>query len=757
MSELNLSCSTEPLSDSVETNISYDSNQASSITPNVGEMEIEFCNKSNLDNMEKFLKCFTTKVNAATTNEKQKNDYFNMCSELIEEYSSFIKHLNKEDSNIFDNIDLAQNFVVERLRQNDSAQKRQIQIEAAPGYVEPREFALGTRWEMKKQKDGSSVPQLIDSKYQYISIIKTLHALFKNQHFRNVYVEYNKVGSILRPKSIAGAYVDFRCGLVFKTNELYQKYPDSLQLKIMTDDFTVANPLGPRSSTHKLCGMYFLIENLPNEYLSRVDNIFVICLAHSNDLKTKETDFNDLWRVVLEEISLLENTGIEIGDGITIRGTISRLSGDNAGLSQYMCFAESSQATYFCRICKMTKSECRGMCVEDRTLYRTLEDYESCLKMIENSTKVDFKQTFGIKRYCLLNDLKYFNIFKNKSVDPMHDLNEGVVPFLLKHFFSLLISLKILNENALQQKFLFFDYGDLQTKNKPSLIDLKKGTLDQTGSQIMCLFRHCPYILYEYREHDKLKSAWKCILSLLRICQIVYSTRVTDADIEMLNENVAEHLQLIREVFNLDFINKHHILTHYGSLISEMGPLIHMSMMRGESKHQDLKRIISSNRNFVNITKTIMKKHQERLALKSNTFLDEIKMGKRIRETEFSEEDATLVEVFFDPSNCIQLNWLQINGLPYKQKLFVLKDKTFYRIEGIFYDDSKYFFLCVAWKSEEFDYFLNSMRIKESEPIVKVVLPYLGLDNKKSFEAKRFNCSHYIIAENLDVSDYGGN
>lgn len=709
--------------------------------------------------MAEFLRSFAVNINGISNTEKQKNEFFGLCCELIKMFHSFSKNLNEENSNRLatsEVLDLAYNFVSEKLHLHSSAAKRQKLVESSDKYVEPKEYMLGTHWEMKKvdSENNQSIPKLLGSKFHFVHITETIRALFKNEHFRRVYLEYNKENSVLRHKCVPEVFKDFCCGSVFQNNELYQKYPNSLQIKIFSDDFGVTNPLGPRATTHKLYGMYFTIQNLPKQYLSKVENTFLICLAHSDDLKTKETDHNDLWRLVLEDVRYLETEGVDIGDGIVVRGSISYLTFDNLGGSQCLGLAESSQAIYFCRICKMPKCDCQTVSEEDPSVLRTLDDYKRCLTIIENSTKVDFKESLGIKRYCVLNDLKYFNIFINKSVDPLHDLNEGTIPFLLRHFFSLLISLKIVNESTLQQKFQFFDYGFLQTKNVPALVDIKKGSLNQTGSQIMCLFRHTPFVLYEFKDHSKLKSAWKCVQSLLRVSQIVHSTCITYEDIQFLKDFITEHLELIQTVFGTTLINKHHMLVHYPNLIVEMGPVIFMSTMRGESKNQDLKRIISSNRNFVNITKTIVNKHQARLAQKSDTFCDEIKTSKKCKQEHMNDEDKQLVEIHFDSSHYTELDWLQINNFHYKRGLFLLKEDTFYRIERIFHSNLNYIFLCVVWKKEKFDCFLNSVEIKELAPIVKVALLYSELNQKKLFEAKRLNNTHYIIADTLDVTRF---
>lgn len=80
---------------------------------------------------------------------------------------------------------------------------------------------------MKKANDGSTLPQLIDCKYQYISIIETLRALiFKNQRFREIYEEYNKEGSITNalPECIQISAVDRRSKIMSSIKSIQIAY-----------------------------------------------------------------------------------------------------------------------------------------------------------------------------------------------------------------------------------------------------------------------------------------------------------------------------------------------------------------------------------------------------------------------------------------------------------------------------------------------------------------------------------------------------
>lgn len=230
-----------------------------------------------------------------------------------------------------------------------------------------------------------------------------------------------------------------------------------------------------------------------------------------------------------------------------------------------------------------------------------MEKYVKQLKIISESVKVDYKETRGIKRYCLLNDLRYFSIFENLTADIMHDINEGAIPFLLRKLFELLLFNKILSEEELKMKIQFYDYGHTNKSNVPSVLKLDSSNLGQNSNQMKCLFFHIPFILHKYRNKNVLKKVWICITSLLEICQIVYSYKVTESHLQNLSNTVHIHLQSIQRLFNVLLIPKYHLMTHYSTIFRKMGPLIHLSMMRFEGKHKTLKDYAHQTNNFINI------------------------------------------------------------------------------------------------------------------------------------------------------------
>lgn len=148
------------------------------------------------------------------------------------------------------------------------------------------------------------------------------------------------------------------------------------------------------------------------------NNIYLICLCNSNDLKSKETDFNNIWSLIVEDIGYLENVGIDIGNNVNVKGTLSYLSYDNLGGNSSLGLIESFQAFFYCRICELAKEKCQHSSKVDPKLLRNKKTYMEPIAIVDAFEKVNFSQTKGIKRFCVLNDLKYFHFTENISVDP---------------------------------------------------------------------------------------------------------------------------------------------------------------------------------------------------------------------------------------------------------------------------------------------------------------------------------------------------
>lgn len=704
--------------------------------------------------MGEFLELFNNNVCGLMLNVETSNSIYQLCISLVRKVSQFNIQLIIDDNgmNTAQAIDMSTNAICNKFSEYSTNYKRCKKFESSEMYVAPQQLSLGVRWDMVKEIGATvSIPSLLQCKYQYVPITKTINALFQREDFRSAYLNYNQSNE---KNSTRGVYTDFRSGSVFKSNELYKSHPNSLQIEIGTDDFEVCNPLGSKSTLHKICAVYFSIKNMPPQYRSKLDNIFLVALCHSDDLKTKYTDINDVWRVVVNDISQLEE-GIYVGDGLTIKGTLAHLSSDNLGANMSLGFVENFGKTdFYCRFCECNRFECKSLHKEMPSKRRTKQSYAEQLTTIQNSEKVDLKSTKGIKRCCELNRLKYYHMLETMTPDIMHDLNEGIIPFLLRKIFKYCISKKIIGEDELKSKIQFHDYGFKNRTNSPSILRMDKGNLNQNATQSLCLFRHIPFILYSLRE--KLKDVWICVESLLRITQIAYSSRIDEDDLKDMENCIQIHLESVKKYFSVETIPKHHFITHYPAVIRSMGPLNTMSMMRFESKHKTLKEFARGNNNFMDITKTLALKHQQMISLVNSSYTDTFTNGKLTKVNDmFPKDYVELLRKYIDwDEDIYETNWLQHNIFNYREGLLIFTQNNLLEIQKIIINNFNYYFVCVQYDIIEYNKFLNSIRIQKRQQICHSVVKFSSLDNKTVYEKQILDGEYYIILDTLDLKNY---
>lgn len=695
--------------------------------------------------IESFLKCFTAEITKLRLNRSKTNIVYHQISLLLSNTSTFTKKLIT-DNNGMDNLQSVEKsfkHVSEKLSEFTTTYKRNKYFKKNEMYVEPREIAIGLRWDLvREHRTLTTVSKLVQNKFVYVSMIETLSSLFKRQDFREAFFQ--------RHKLVADAYSSFRSGKTFRSNELFQSNENSIQIQIAVDDFEICNPLGSRSTLHKITAFYFCVRNVPQKYLSKLNNIYLLAACNTDDTKTLYTDINDVLRPIVKEIKFLEEFGINIDPETNLKGTVVNMSYDNLGGQICLSLVESFRtSSSYCRVCECVQAECKKLCVEDETKIRNRDKYQQQLNVISCSSKVDFMETLGVKRYCVLNDLKYFNIFDNISVDIMHDLNEGVIPFLMKQLFKLCLSSKIITLEGLNGKIKNFDFGVLNRGHVPSSIILEKHSLNQNASQSKCLFESLPFILFDEQNDAHLKKVWDCIESLLIIVQIAYSMVIKKTDVEVLREKVRIHLDLVQRLFKIDLIPKHHLLLHYARVIEHMGSLVPMSMIRFEAKHKDLKQISRNSINFINPTKSLSVMHQQNISVCTETYKDSIEHGIS------SNVPGEFFDMYdFDKplrQSIFEIKWLKLNDWTYRPGLFIIDSGVLCEIINIFQCVTDFIFLVRDFECSKYFTNLNSLKIQLKFPYNCRALYLKTLKNAQVYEKKVYNGEFYIIVDTLDT------
>lgn len=321
--------------------------------------------------MEQFLDEFISTVIDMKLTSNNLNILFKLFMNFNVHMRRFNTCLLQESNNFSEILEMTTDFVQNKFFDVSTAHNRNKKCSKHSIYVKPKEIAIGTRWEMQRVKSKGKrmcIPRLVQNSFYVISVAETLRALFGQEEFREMYMNYNSNRS---HSYTEGTYIHFCCTKTFQESELFKLHPNSIQIQLSYDDFGICNPLGAKANRHQTGALYMSINNLPPQYLSKRSNIYLVGIFNANDTKTKETDFNNIWNGIIGDLQFLETVGIDIDNNINLKGTLTSLAFDNLGANTALGFSGGFNAANFCRICKATKQECQHLTKIEDSMYRT--------------------------------------------------------------------------------------------------------------------------------------------------------------------------------------------------------------------------------------------------------------------------------------------------------------------------------------------------------------------------------------------------
>lgn len=724
----------------------------------VYENEEKSTSAAATEEFNRYLVSFAKKIIKLNLKQKDTNLIFEMSMSLLTHFTN----LNKQwifdidpNNNASDLLDLTHNIAFQHFLSYRSTYKQNKILVANENFVKPIEKPIGTRYEMKKTRsfDGRIVyiPREIQCMVTFVPIVPTIKSLFACEKFAKMYFQYNMTnGSNVVGRDGSKSCTSFSSGSAFANNPLFQSHPDSLQLLISSDAFEPCNALQSKANRHKINGVYLTIQNIPPKLASKLNNIFLVALCNSDDLKTRRTDFNNIWQYIVDEIKILETEGITVGER-NLKGTLVHTAFDNLGANVELGFSGCFAASKYCRHCLSSKEQCSIFTSESLCKLRTLESYDNSLSIVENSERVNLDETDGVKVYCVLNDLNYFHIITNPTVDIMHDLAEGCIPELLFEMFTFCFDRKIFSYDVLDNLIKCYNYGILNSKNVPSELNMKRSNLGQNATQSLCLFRNLPFILYSYRKAPALKNIWKCVEAMLEICEIAWSYEITELSIQRLDQTIKLHLDLFKKNFSKNLIPKQHFLLHYARVIRTVGPLRFFQMLRFDAKHQTFKIHRHATKNFVALNKSLGFQHQKLLSITGATYKDEIRHATlKVISNETLLKQLKDLNLF---DSAFETKYLHVNNYKYQRGLLIVHQNSFFEIVHIIKVKENFFFFCLHWFVEKFDKFLNSFEIVKTNSDKLQLIKFSDLLYKKSHEIKAVQAKNYIISESLDLKN----
>jgi hypothetical protein len=285
-------------------------------------------------------------------------------------------------------------------------------------------------------------------------------------------------------------------------------------------------------------------------------------------------------------------------------------SADNLGAHSIFGFLESFTADYYCRFCTAKKEDTQHHYMASYFVGRTREHVDSCVARL--GTAGYNPSLTGIKSLCILNDLTYFHCTDQSTVDCMHDVLEGIVPYEISPVLQALVEMQIFRIEELNEIICHFNYPSSDKNSKPPAISLP--TIRIQAAEAWCLVRNLPLMLGS--KVPVSNPQWQVLLLLLLDClDIIFAPTVTEGMIDMLAYLIDDHHSLFLSVFpSQKLLPKHHFLIHYPEFLMKFGPLSQYWCMRFEAKHWFGKELASTVRCFKNITHTIAKRTQMELA-----------------------------------------------------------------------------------------------------------------------------------------------
>lgn len=672
-----------------------------------------------------------------------------LCKDLTGQNKQLCESVLKRESNLGAQAVLTKttDYIYQKLSNVENSCRLKIFMKSKQEYVAPIEKSIGLKWRTVLSSE-SDLPdhRYVNTTFQFVPISKTLSAKFSDSDFKKTFLEYNKN---YKHECKDSVYRDFCCGKTFRDLAIPND-ENTAWLEIGMDEFDACCALKSKATIHKVLAIYFRIRNMPPQFASRLNNIYLVALCESINFKDKGVD--SVIDEIVRDLMHLEENGIDIGVGSQLKVHLTVPCSDNLGANQILGFSGSFSATYYCRLCEHSKTQCQKLVQIDPTKMRKAESYENQIQTLDSDPNIDLKKNKGVQKKCSFNQLKSYFVLSNITIDLMHDILEGVVPFFLRHFFTYCTSQKICTEEELVRRIRDYTYGTLNSRNKPSKLKMKKKNLGQNASQLYCIITHLPFIFCD--KLDELIELIPILQSLLKIMRVIFSNTISSADIDFLDKNIKIHLSETLKLFKVNLIPKHHNLVHYPYVIRSIGPIIKFWMMRYEAKHKFFTTLAKQTNNFVNISKTLAERHQEIICGKNDTYKDEIIKSKNqfpiTKSGEFNNYKSFLSkEKSLKIDELTVLNFVKINGILYKKGLMVIDDTKICEIVYVLQDKSGFLLVCRIYNFVEFDTVFNSMKIEKSSELN--ILNVSKLLNHETHEKKICRNSIYLLANNLDV------
>ncbi len=101
---------------------------------------------------------------------------------------------------------------------------------------------------------------------------------------------------------------DLLDGQFYKTHPLFsENSKKTLILELWIDDMETVNPLGSKTTLHKISTWLYTVQNLPSYFNSSMQNIHLLALCHAQDIKI--FGVKPILEKLVDDVKELETTG----------------------------------------------------------------------------------------------------------------------------------------------------------------------------------------------------------------------------------------------------------------------------------------------------------------------------------------------------------------------------------------------------------------------------------------------------------------
>ena len=314
----------------------------------------------------------------------------------------------------------------------------------------------------------------------------------------------------------------------------------------------------------------------------------------------------------------------------------------------------------------MNKDLVRRMLNVPQHLFRTPQNYAE-------DVTVNNQQLTGVYEECVFNEIGSYHVITNQSVDIQHDVLEGVAKYsMCKILENLIYSRGYFSLDTLILRVNDFPYGCLESGNRPPAHKLTQDrivndTLNFSSAEMLCFVRFFGLMVGDLVPVGD--PVWKFYLILREIVDIIFAPSFAPGTPEYLKFCIELHHQMYLDLFHVHLKPKHHYMLHYHLLMELIGPLVHVSSMRWESKHRELKMVARATCSRRNLPKTLMTKYLLRLGfrfLSGRALQMDYDLGTSTREPRVRIDPENIIEHFIDlypiPNDFECLSWARLNG-----------------------------------------------------------------------------------------------